>query len=426
MKLLSEAFGLEEKKVKKLIFNTGIVTSNSTTKGTPESRKTTPDIERVGLDTLERLYMINPTIFNGINKIVQTIISAGYELKSTNSRTKKSYQDFLDNLGNSGNDITWEEMLTLIFKHQVLYGNAWVELIYNKQGNRIVDLDMIDPKKMDFAKKSDGSYALDIYGKPVGYVETLPYGNNVAGLGDKPPEGVSSGANQIFFLPKRIAHFKLFTVGDGFKGIGLVEPAFQQSKWKLNVEKALANSIHNSGFPMKKIKVGDTTHEPNPEQIQSILEKIKSASFDKILGLPFYVDVDYLQAKGAENMEHHLDYFQNQEITALGVPKPFITGGGEETNRATLNNQERMFRQTSKDLIRRTITSIEKYIFGRMAKIDNRYSPIPEIVWYDIEETAEIERAELLLQAVKEGILKPEEIKDEILKIKMHGNEKAV
>ena len=417
MKLLSESFGLEEKERKKLVFSTGVLSG-----GKPAGKKTTPDLERVNPANLERLYMMNPTIFNGINKIVQTIISAGYELKCSNSRTKKAYQDFFDNLGNSGNDITWDELLNLMFKHQILYGNAWTETIFNKKGNRIVDLDMIDPKKMDFAKKASGDYALDMFGRPVGYIETLPYGVSGEGLGDIPPEGVSKGGNQIFFEPRRIAHFKLFTVGDGFKGIGLVEPMFQQSKWKLNIEKALANSVHNSGFPMKKIKVGDINHEPNPEQIQSILEKIKSASYDKIIGLPYYVDVDYLQAKAAENMKEHLEYFNTQEITALGAPKPFVSGGGEETNRATLGNQERMFKQTLKDVIRRTCTSIRKYIFKRMADLDPKYAPVPELVWRDIEETAEMDRAKVLLEAVKVGVLNPEDVKEELLKIKVHGN----
>lgn len=418
MRLLSESFGLEEKKVKRLIFDAGV----SSKGGQPAGKKTTPDLLRVDPASLEQLYMIDPTIFNGINKIVQTIISAGYELESTNARTKKAYQDFFDNLGNSGNDITWDELLVQMFKHQILYGNAWVETIYNKKGNRIVDLDMIDPKKMDFAKRSSGDYALDRFGRPVGYIETLPYGVSTEGLGDIPPEGVSKGGNQIFFKPGRIAHFKLFTVGDGFKGIGLVEPMYQQAKWKLNIEKALANSIYNSGFPMKKIKVGDVNHEPNPEQIQSILEKIKNASNDKIIGLPYYVDVEYLQAKAAENMKDHLEYFNTQEVTALGAPKPFVTGGGEETNRATLNNQERMFRQTLKDIVRRTCSSIKKFIFKRMAELDSKYAPIPNLVWRDIEETAEMDRAEILLAAVKVGVLAPEEVKDELLKIKVHGN----
>lgn len=418
MKLLSETFGFEEKKVKRLIFDAGIPDKQ----GQPAGKKTTPDLDRVDPAHLEKLYMIDPTIFNGINKIVQTIISAGYELKSTNSRTKKAYQDFFDNLGNSGNDITWDELLTQIFKHEILYGNAWVETIYNKKGNRIVDLDMIDPKKMDFAKKSSGDYALDKYGKPIGYIETLPYGISGEGLGDVHPEGVSKGANQIFFNPGRIAHFKLFTVGDGFKGIGLIEPMYQQAKWKLNIEKALANSVYNSGFPMKKIKVGDPNHEPNPEQIQNILNKIKDASNEKIIGLPYYVDVEYLQAKSAENMKDHLEYFNNQEVTALGAPKPFITGGGEETNRATLTNQERMFRQTLKDVIRRTCTSIKKYIFKRMAELEDKYRPIPDLVWKDIEETAEIDRAKVLLEAVKVGVLTAADIRDELLKIKFHGN----
>jgi len=423
MKTLSNGLGIEPAVIKKLIQAEAGVSGKI---GRPLGVKTTPDIERVKPDDLERIYIRNPVVFNGINKIVQTIISAGYELKCSNARTKKWYQDFLNNIGNTGSDITWDELLTQIFKHQVIYGNGWVETIFAKHGKeRIVDLDMIDPKKMDFAKRSDGKYALDIYGRPIGYVETLPWGarsDNSELIGDPKPAKVSLGANQIFLSPKRIGHFKLFTVGDGFKGIGLIEPLYKQTLWKLNIEKALANSIYNNGFPMRVISVGDANHEPTPEEIQGVLNKVKDLAYHQNIAIPYYHKISLLESKSAEAMKDHLQYFNEQEIASMGVPKPFVTGGGEETNRATLTNQERMFRQTIRDIIRRTSSSIKKYIFARIAKYENKY-PIPEIVWHDVEESAEVDRARLLLEAVEKGVLQPAEVKDEILKIKWYGNE---
>lgn len=386
--------------------------------GDPKALKTTPTITRISMAELELTYLHNPTIFNGINKIVQTIMSAEHELICKDGKTKSYFESFFAELGNSGSDVTWEELLSQIYKFQCIYGKAWIENIYNKKANKIVDWDTIDPKKMDYAKKSNEILSLDKFGKPKGYVETLPY--DVAAPEQRLPEELQNEItlppNSIFLAPPRVAQIKLFIIGDGFYPIGLVEPIYKTSLRKMNIEEALANAIWRHGFPIILGKVGDPNHEPTPQQIKSILEKLRDASFKQELAVPYYYDLKFLESKKAEKLRQHLDYFRDNEITGLGIPKPFATGGGEATNRATLGNQSGMFQLTLRDIINKTIYSIRKYMFKPICDLEG-FKEIPDLKWDVIGADELDKKSKRLLTYIKAGVILPEEIKEFIYKV---------
>ena len=420
MKTISDVFlvGDTQLAVGSNILATQPRTTMSGNEGDPKALKTTPTITRVSMSELELTYLHNPTIFNGINKIVQTIMSAEHELICKDDKTRAYFENFFAELGNSGSDITWEELLSQIYKFQCIYGKAWIENIYNKKGNSIVDWDTIDPKKMDYVKKSNDLLTLDKFGKPRGYVETLPY--DVPAPEQKLPEELMNELtlppNSIFLAPKRVAQIKLFVIGDGFYPIGLVEPVYKTSLRKMNIEEALANAIWRHGFPIILGKVGDPNHEPTPGQIKSILEKLRDASFKQELAVPYYYDLKFLESKKAEKLRQHLDYFRDNEITGLGIPKPFATGGGEATNRATLGNQSGMFQLTLRDIINKTIYSVRKYMFKPICDLEG-FKEIPDLKWDVIGADELDKKAKRLMTYIKAGVISPDEIKEFIYKV---------
>jgi hypothetical protein len=383
-------------------------------------------MKRVGLDELEYSYMQNPTLFNGINKIVQTIMSAPHEVIAKDKKVQKHFDEMINNLGHSGSDITWEELLSDIYKHQCIYGRAFVENIYNKRHNRIVDWDIIDPKKMDYAKDSNGKIVLDKFGNNVGYFEKIPYFSVDAATEareqmeqGKYPKGVAppSDAKVIFLTSDQVAQMKLFTVGDGFYGIGLIEPIYKTSLRKMNIEEALANAIYRHGFPIIWAQLGDMNHEPTPQQIENMLEKLKNINFKQEIATPYYYQLHMLESKKAEKLREHLDYFKEQEVTGLGIPKPFATGGAEGATKATLGNQSSMFQLTLRDIIKKTTYAIEKYMFAPVCELEG-FKEIPKIKWDLVGESQLDDKAKRIVSYIKAGVLQPDmKIADFIKKI---------
>jgi hypothetical protein len=377
--------------------------------GIPRTQKETPQIQRVPLLELELVYYRDSTIFNSINKITQTIMSANHKVACKDKKVEKYFIEFTQNLGNSGSDTTWDELLGKIFKFQCIYGRSFVENVYNKRANKIVDWDSVDPKSMDYAKDSTGNIVLDVYGKPVGYVQTL---QNIYSLSNPiiksvAPPKVSLQPNQIFVDPKRIAQMKLYEVGDGFYGIGLIEPTYLNTIRKQNVEEALANSIWRHGFPIIWAQLGDLQHEPTPQQIQSMLDKLKDLTFKKEIATPYYYKLEMLESQQSTKLQEHLSYFQDQQITSLGIPKPYATGGGEDTNRATLTNMSKLFELTLIDIIRATTQAIQKYMFKPICELEG-FKTVPTLEW-DIVGIDELDRkSKRLLAYIQNGLIKPD------------------
>lgn len=376
--------------------------------GKPETKKSTPMMQRVPLNELELVYIKDSTVFNSINKIRQTIMSAHHYIKAKDPKVLKYFIEFTKNLGNSGSDITWDELLSRIFLHQCIYGRSWIENIYNTRQNKIVDWDMVDPKTMDYAKNSNQKIVMDRFGKPVGYVQIIPYTESVVPKqGQGLPEGVSLQQNAIFIEPRRLAQIKLYTVGDGFYGIGLIEPIYLNSIRKQNVEEALASAIWRHGFPIMWAQLGDLQHEPTPQQIQTMLEKLKDLTFKKEIATPYYYNLQILESKKATKLQEHLDYFQNQQVTGLGIPKPYATGIGEATNRATLNNMSDLFQLTLRDIITNTCDAIQKYMFRPVCQLEG-FKEIPWIEW-DMVGIDELDRkSKRILEYIKAGLLPPD------------------
>ncbi len=393
--------------------------------GNPDSVKTTPEVERVAQDELEVMYIQNPMVFNSINKLVQTIMSSEHYVEAKDEKVQKFFDKFIKNVGRNS-DLTWEGLLSDIFKHQFIYGRAFIENIFNKKGNRIVDWDKIDPKKMDYAKDSDGNIVLDKTGQPVGYFELVPasLNSNIESTPESQlPENVDLPMNQkaIFFEPEKLAHLKLYSVGDGFYGIGLIEPIYQTSLRKLNIERALANAIYRHGFPIIWAQLGDMNHEPTPQQLQNMLDRLKGLSNKNEIATPYYHQLNLLESKTSEKMKEHLDYFRKQEVAGMGVPEPFITGSAEGANFATLGKQDSMFQLTLNDLIRRTTEAIERYMFAPICELEG-FNEVPKLKWEVVGSEELNNKAQRLVEYVKSGVLDPNNVQDFVRKIEQLEN----
>jgi len=387
--------------------------------GIPIGKKTTPEFTRVSKSELEQVYLVNPIVFNFINKITQVVMSAGYHLEGE-AKSIEEIENFLASIGEIGGELSWESLLEQIFRDQCIYGEAWVEKIFNKSGDRIVDLDMIDAKKMDYLKTVHDKVLLDEYQNPVGYVETLPFDEVPEDIHRiEPPakyrDKVNLTNNQIYFPPDRVAHFKLYTIGDGLYPVGLIEPCYKASLRKLNMEEALANALYRLGFPLITATLGDPDHEPTPEMMTKALEKIQNIKFNESIAIPYWMKVSLLESKHPEKLREHLEYFTEQEIAASGMPAAFVTGKGEETNRATLNRQEYLAKVGLKHMIRNTCRVIEREIFKPICQ-QRKLKTVPKIVWHEIVLEELDSKADRLYKYTKVGLLKPDRMIEELIR----------
>jgi len=382
--------------------------------GDTRSRKTTPEEERVSLLDLENMYVGNPVIFNAVNRITQVIMSSGYRFTGSDESVN-FIESFLDDIGNRGGNTDWDLLLESVFRHQTVYGRAFNEIIYNVEGDDVLDLDIIDPKKMDYAKDSNNKIVFDDMFNPVGFVEKLSFSESVSFKSDDVPKGVSVGSNEIYFDKSRIAQYKLYTIGDGLYGLGIVEPVIKASRRKLELEKALANIYLKTAFPTKYAKVGDPMHPATEDMLQEVLTQLQETGYDSVHSFPYYVELGLLEPKSPEKLQQNLNYFKEDEVTGSGMPKAFVLGSGESTNRATLGRQEYLFKIGLYDIIDRTTRTIENQVFSRIARL-NGLPDVPRFEWNEIALEELDSKADRLFKLARVGLLTPDEAVENIIR----------
>ena len=366
---------------------------NNTSTGIPASSSESPKDDRIDLAKLERAWRRVPVINNGINKATQMMMSKNWKIEGPN---EEFFQDFVDNVGRVGTQEDFNSMLEAIFRYQMIYGEHYVELVQAEEDGSIVDLKTIDPKRMDYAKNNNNRIALDRFDTPIGYVQELPFGyrrEKVDQIYDVPEKVGLNAHLQIFFPRDRIAHFKLYTYGEGFYPVGLVEPAFVSAERRVQLEEDFSNKAHNSLFPLRYAKVGDERHEPTPDQIDEVLTGLRNSNSKSEAAFPYHVDLNVLEPENPTSMLQFFDHFDEEIVKSLGVPKSIAQGEATRVNRASLQSQIRVWEVSMMDIIQRTTNSIEKQIFEPIAE-EEGFDEIPDFKFeFEVDPRHQIERA---------------------------------
>lgn len=366
------------------------------------------DVQRISPWALETCYIFDPIIFNSINKNVQTIMAAGYRIECKDKKVEEWFNNFCDNVGQVGGDITFNELLETTFQNTMIYGRHYFETVLNKYQTDIVDLVSLDPKLMDYARDSMRRICVDKYGKPMGFTQNLPYGVDITDKGDPIPvgSGIVLINRQIFILPERIAYFKLYTYGNRFDGLGLIEPAYRSIVRKQNIEEAQANSIYARGtYPIVDY-VGNENHFPTPNMVKSASEKLSEMAHNRYFALPYWHKLEPIEVKQSEVVDNTMKWLRESASASLGMPMAFATGSGEATNRATLGTLQKFMEFSLKDIVGRICAQFKAHVFKRICAYNN-FKEIPDLIWGDIGAESIDDKATRLQNYVKVGCLDP-------------------
>ena len=392
-----------------------------TTDSRPASLTSEPGRRMIDYFGIDSLYMSDSVTFNIINKMVQWTMKPMFEFRSAKKYLVTSYTRFFDNLGKIGEEITKEDLVEYSIKDLFMYGNSFIELVFGDlDGEEIItDLRNIPARNVDYARDSRGDVAIDEFGKPVGYMIQQRYGSSLVQRGDTIPKPydakITKQSNSFFLLPKRIAHFKINAFGDRYWGVGMVQPTVLNANRKQKIEEAQANSIYTRGTGPVIAKVGDERHEATENDLKSVLGTLQNMKHDRYMALPHFVDIKPLEIQQSDIGGEALKYLAMGQAAAAGMPGAFALGGGEATNRATLNNQQQMFELVLEYYIKQFTNSFNKMIIRRINVI-NDVGGIVDMKWGDIKAQELNDKSQRLSAAITEGSLSPEEVRKYRLK----------
>lgn len=376
------------------------------------NRPVSEERKKIPLSKLEEAYIRDAHLFNGINLYTKLIMGAGYKIRCDNEK-------ILSFIGLWQREVNLKGILDELVTHMLVFGNAYLEIVYDSSKSKIVGILPLNPKRIDYLKSLEGSIQFNPDTlKPLGYTQKIPFGLKKGGDKYLPPKEISLGDDEVYFPDDHIAHFKLFTIGEGFYGIGLIEPVYQLSLIKFNVEDGFGEAAHRTGMPLVTAQLGDETHQPTAQMVNDTVDQILKMKANSVGGFPYYVDLKILESqRGLESLSDALKYFVGSQAASLGIPLSLLTGSGEKTNRSVLLIQYQLLERTMRFIQNRINEGFNKIfnIFAELNNWDLSETPIT-IDWNEVSITDMNEKAKRLRMYVDAGVLTPDEEIEELIR----------
>lgn len=263
------------------------------------------------------------------------------------SEDKDRWLKFFDDMRLYGSNTSLKRLREEVKRDSVAFGAGYIEYIWDVEGTEILDLKRVDAAKIEHAKDKRKYLILDENGDSIGYVLHLGPNADLRSKGDKVPDKyfsmIDMQIGDIFISPDRIAEFPLYKLGNDTEALGIVEPALLQTERRRSLETSQVNSLWTNGSGVPYIKVGNETHEPNPQMMEDALDMAANIRTSQAVAIPHYNEFGTIDSKLDTLSVEIMNGLLSASAGAGNIPLPFITGAGQATNRSTLKTQREMF-----------------------------------------------------------------------------------
>jgi len=263
-------------------------------------------LRRVPFPKLEHLFITEPVIFGGITLYQKAICKTfNADLMIVTGEGEKGKERLNEILNLPSFKECFLEKAPL---HLGIYGNSFIELVWNENQTKFIKFVPADPKWIDFRRGNDNAVLFE-QGEIIGYEQI-----NIIDR-EKP-----------IFTPKTMLHLHINQLQRGEMGIGFIEPCYNDCVLKENVENAKSHNAYRQGYPVPLVKYGTPERKGVGTELKAVAEKLAqdlAKPKTDYAAFPFYLDVDFAQSKmkSAEaELTSMLIYETKLQAAALGLP----------------------------------------------------------------------------------------------------------
>jgi len=367
-------------------------------------------VSTVSKDQLETLYHVDALTFRDVNDYVDKVVGAGIYLEGEENLVKLC-NEWLDN-------IKYKRLLEEGVKDIFVSGggNGFYEMGYNEAGDNIPSVRILNPKNMDYIrnKEKDKSVELDDNGYPVGFIRSKDSYSRTKTEWTK--DNIKVGDKVVWTSSDdqdgrdRIAHFKLFGLGESYLGHSPVETIYKTAIIRLNLEDNCGESAYRSAGIVATVG-RENQPDPKPEVIDGVVSDLQNVNAQSVFGFPVGVRIDKFPSPDLSDRANLLMYFAGIQSMGMGIPMTrHLLPGSRVTMRGTdnlsldldyeeriLNIQDRLAEQVR-----------EKFLY-RMLKargLVSEYSEVPKVYFGSSTPLLTREQINLISRAGRMGMLR--------------------
>jgi len=332
---------------------------------------------------LEQMFYTEPILNTGINGYQVCLETMGYSLASKDVKIQEELK-FLERK-------TQLKRVTLYYnpRHLGIFGNAFTEYLWNEGKTHIVNFGVIDPKQMNFKRDKANNLLFDELGNPEGYVQTVPI-----------------NSEQIPLTKDQCEHIHIGQVNPGQMGVGFIEPVFNDSTIKENIEQAKGESAFKTGYVPLGVPYGEPgmdCSDVNLKKIADELGQTLTAKDTESVAYPYYMKPEYLKYPELK-LTDELIYSTKLQAAVLRTPLSLLLQSSSDSGTSfekLIEFYEISLRGMQKAL--RVEEIVAKYLEKK--KLDDTNF---EVVWGKLSEQSMKEQVMKIYRLGKTKFLKPD------------------
>lgn len=355
-----------------------------------------PPTRRIDRQKLFLAYTMDETSFRCVNFYVGQVVGPDFVIISDNQKVVEVLETFKE-------ETNLKQILEQVVKDQCVFGNGWIENIYNSKGE-VVNLCYTDGRWMDFIRDNTGTVKEDSSGQIEGYVWK-----------DYSSEGV-------LLEPRQMNWFPLFKSGNEL-AYGYIEPLFHVIYSKMNARKGIVQAAWRAGNGILIGKVGDKPdnrigyagHKSTVENINKLANELEDIENKHNMTMPYWCDISQLNPAPITNYLPLLNNFDIEICGGFGVPKVVAFGEGtisrSDLEIIFMRDLDRRIRDWQQNISNILKDNIFKILLEQHNLSDEKY----EIRWNEITPMDLNRKAKRLQTWIELGILNPSDVREMVL-----------
>lgn len=345
-------------------------------------RKTKGDIERLKKATevqekAELLYRLDPLLFASINRLRRAIVSNRIYFVGGTEEDIAKMNEWARKVKLFS--VLWDAVFDIL-----VYGYSIIEKVRDDSG-KIVKLVVVDPKTIDWKKDGD-RIVLDEEGEPEGYIQETDEG-------------------EVELKREDVIHLKFFSLGRECLGISPLEPAYNASWIRLNLEVAFGEATYRHGFPLHYFRIGDEEHPVTPELIKEARRILRDMETASELILPTWIEPGVLEVKSPIGQVSELwSYLAASAIRALDNPLTYASPapgreskGGVEFSTLDFENAAQQYQALLRD-------QLEEQLFAEV-RVQLELNSVPELAFGTWSPETTLAKLQTIADLTEKGVL---------------------
>ncbi|MBI4009873.1 MAG: hypothetical protein HY361_01585 [Candidatus Aenigmarchaeota archaeon] len=302
------------------------------------------------LREIRKALTAHPLVPRGIEIKINAMMYRGYKIVGG----KPEYHaDIIKLLNNSGG----LRMIRQFAKNAYAFGNGYLLLVPNKEGTEIMYLKEKHPVYFGMYKIKKNLGEKNKYYPEESLVpykdewiiafkentqEIVGYSEYWYDVNERKPY-IPKGEKVPNIFPKeRVAQLVFDRWGDELEGISVIQYIYSTIKYLLNMEEAGAEKMWRDGFTQKKVKHNLT----NPKDIHTLRTNVAQLNAKDVILINQDTEVDLL-IPGPSQFPDFWPLYVKLIASRLGIPLPFLTQSGTDTNKSTIDIQMEKIREDS-------------------------------------------------------------------------------